>query len=1066
MKKTYISLVALIVVCVLSARSADLECGSVLKDSGVSGGLALVVGTWDKNFCKELVTEHPFLLHVLLSDGKKVEEARKALTDMGIYGRVTAGEWDGKHLPVVPRSAKLILSTVSLDKAEIQRVLAPLGAAIVEGKTTRAPWPDSIDEWTHFLHGPDNNAVGLDKEAGPPRHVRWMAGPRYLRHHGMLASMSALVSARGRLFYIYDRGPTFSHRLPPVWQLEARDAFSGVNLWTRTIDSWAYHRGPFRHGPTELPRRLTAFGDRLFVTLGYEKPVSVLNAVTGETIRDLSGTEDTLEILCVGDVLYLVKGKTENWDEARKRKVFPSSYSKSIVAVNWRTGKIAWTKDDKSTELMMPTTLAVSDGRAFYQNTREIICLNAGTGEEEWKTARLFGGFRRGGWGTPTLVVAGSVVLCAERNPGGDAKQDKPRMESISDSNRPCKGDVIAYSVEDGKELWRCVSKENYNSPIDVLVVDGKVWTGDVPIFNNPGFTEARDLLTGVVSKKRGPDQDEIEVGMYHHRCYRVKATEKYLFLSRAGTELLDVNSGKIEAHHWVRGSCQYGLLPCNGLLYATPHACACYVEAKLTGFAGLAPAGDYRDQAANIDTAPLFKGPAYGGLQGTAVKPAGGDWPTYRADPARSGRAACKLPKHPVETWRVAIPGSKHLTSIVSVDDMVLGADVDAHGVFCLDTATGTIKWQRVVGGPVDSPPTIVRAGSESLCLFGCRDGNIYCLRASDGELVWRYRAAPRDRLMVSRQKLESVWPVHGSVLADGGRVYSVAGRSSFLDGGLRFTALDAVSGKVLSDNTVYSGETGTGKQPREAITGFYMTGALPDILASDGKSIFMRHLRMDMKGNPLKERVPHIFSPAGFLDDQWWNRTYWLVGRKMGTGYKHWHTIAPLHVRGRILVTDGADTFYGYRRKLLMKKGARGKGATFGIESETGYELFRAAKETGGKLLSAGTAPREPKITQPFKHSDNWTKDIPIHARALVLGDSMLAVAGRPDPYRVKGEVYPNDGMTSKVMVFSTADGADSASAELGAEPVFDGMIASRGKLFAALINGEVVCFNEASH
>lgn len=1065
MKTIYASLVAVTVICVASARSSDFECGTVLKDSGVSGGLALAVETWDKALCEELVTKHPFLLHVLLSDGEKVEEARTVLTEMGLYGRVTVEQWNGEHLPVVPRSAKLILSSVPLGGAEIKRVLAPLGAAIVEGETTRAPWPDSIDEWTHFLHGPDNNAVGRDREAGPPRHVRWMAGPSYLRHHGMLASMSALVSARGRLFYIYDRGPTFSHRLPPVWQLEARDAFSGVNLWTRSIDSWAYHRAPFRHGPTELPRRLTVSGDNLFVTLGYEKPVSVLDAATGKTIRDLSGTEDTLEILCAGDFLYLVKGKTESWDEARKRKVFPSSYGKSIVAVNWKTGKVAWRKDDESTALLMPTTLAVSETRVFYQNTREIICLDAATGKEKWRTERLFGGYRRGGWGAPTLVVAGDVVLCAERNPGNDAKQDKPRMEFISDSNRPSQGDVIAYSVEDGKELWRCVSKENYNSPIDVLVVHGKVWTGDVPIFNNPGFTEARDLLTGAVSMKRGPDQKEIEVGMYHHRCYRVKATEKYLFLSRAGTELLDVNSGKIEAHHWVRGSCQYGILPCNGLLYATPHACACYVEAKLTGFAGLAPAGDYRDNAAKSDATFLLKGQAYGALQGAIVRPTGGDWPTYRADPARSGRASCKLPGKPVESWRVAIPGSKRLSSITSADNMLLGADVDANAVFCLDAETGAMKWRRVVGGPVDSPPTIMGAGNESLCLFGCRDGNIYCLRASDGELVWRYRSAPRDRLMVSRQKLESVWPVHGSVLADGDKVYSVAGRSSFLDGGLRFTALDAVSGKVLSDRTVYSGEPGTGKQPREAIAGFYMTGALPDILASDGKSIFMRHLRMDLKGKPLKERVPHIFSPAGFLDDQWWNRTYWLVGRKMGTGYKHWHTIAPLHVRGRILVTDGEDTFFGYRRKLLVRKGAKGKGATFGIESETGYELFRAARETGGKLSSAGSGPREPPIRQPFMHRDNWTKDIPIHARAMVLGDGMLAVAGRPDPYRVKGEVYPDDGMASQVMVLSIADGTVSASTDLAAEPVFDGMIASRGRLFVALMNGEVACFSEAS-
>ena len=31
--------------------------------------------------------------------------------------------------------------------------------------------------------------------------------------------------------------------------------------------------------------------------------------------------------------------------------------------------------------------------------------------------------------------------------------------------------------------------------------------------------------------------------------------------------------------------------MPCNGLIYAAPHNCACYPEAKLSGFNALAPA-------------------------------------------------------------------------------------------------------------------------------------------------------------------------------------------------------------------------------------------------------------------------------------------------------------------------------------------------------------------------------------------------------------------------------------------------------------------------------------------
>ena len=45
---------------------------------------------------------------------------------------------------------------------------------------------------------------------------------------------------------------------------------------------------------------------------------------------------------------------------------------------------------------------------------------------------------------------------------------------------------------------------------------------------------------------------------------------------------------------------------------------------------------------------------------------------------------------------------------------------------------------------------------------------------------------------------QLESPWPVHGSVLVDRGTAYFAAGRSSHLDGGLQFFALDALTGEL----------------------------------------------------------------------------------------------------------------------------------------------------------------------------------------------------------------------------------------------------------------------------
>ena len=69
-----------------------------------------------------------------------------------------------------------------------------------------------------------------------------------------MASMSAMVSAGGRVYYIFDEGPTASVILPAKWSLIGRDAFNGVVLWKRPIDSWHPHLYPLKSGPASLPR--------------------------------------------------------------------------------------------------------------------------------------------------------------------------------------------------------------------------------------------------------------------------------------------------------------------------------------------------------------------------------------------------------------------------------------------------------------------------------------------------------------------------------------------------------------------------------------------------------------------------------------------------------------------------------------------------------------------------------------------------------------------------------------------------------------------------------------------
>ncbi|MFO7908091.1 MAG: hypothetical protein ACQESR_18650 [Planctomycetota bacterium] len=62
---------------------------------------------------------------------------------------------------------------------------------------------------------------------------------------------------------------------------------------------------------------------------------------------------------------------------------------------------------------------------------------------------------------------------------------------------------------------------------------------------------------------------------------------------TQRGVEFLDLASGRNWLNHWVRGTCLFGYLPCNGLLYAPPDPCSCFIEAKLNGYDALSAGQD-----------------------------------------------------------------------------------------------------------------------------------------------------------------------------------------------------------------------------------------------------------------------------------------------------------------------------------------------------------------------------------------------------------------------------------------------------------------------------------------
>jgi len=1054
------------------SRSGAETAEAILSATGVRGGLVVHVGAGDGRLTAALRAGDAYVVHGLDADPKTVEAARERIRSQGLYGPVSVDRFDGTHLPYADNLVNLVvaedLGRVAMD--EVMRVLAPGGVAYVraggEWTKTVKPRPEEIDEWTHFLHGPDNNAVARDRRVGPPQRLQWWAGPRWCRSHEFISSLAALVSGGGRLFYVFDEGLTgvTDPRLPERWTLVARDAFNGILLWKRPVPDWRVGMRwgtSLRGRPASVPRRLVADGDRLYATLSHEGGVEVVEAATGKTLRTLEGTENAQELIMAGRTLLVhVAGSAENRGKPND----------AIVAIDADTGAVRWRADIGRYQ---PQSLAADAGRVIYSTGKETVCLGLADGQEHWRAETK---------GRPaTWILHGDVVV-----------------EGLG------KG-LLARDAATGNPRWTAGGGGRSMRSTDVFIAHGCVW--QAVDGNIVGF----DLATGKPSKTVDPSP--VQTPGHHLRCYRAKATERFLITQWRGVEFISIMGEPHTQADWTRGACTYGVMPANGLLYVPPHPCFCYPGAKLTGFNALAAADG---QAASADAAAgdrLEKGPAYGQIRNPKSEIRNGsDWPTYRHDSRRTGAAGCEVAPRVTTRWQTGVGGA--LTPPVVAAGRLYVAAKDEQTLYALDAESGGRLWRFTAGGRIDSPPT-VHGGR---VLFGAADGCVYALRASDGALAWRFQAAPSVRRIMVSGRLESPWPVHGSVLVADGLVYATAGRSTFLDGGIRLFALDPATGEVRHRARVDTwSRTREDAKGKPVVPAYYMEGARSDILVAEGGHLFLGQYKFDrrlarqdvpyllpgpdepadvirVKGKPytmpdanpkadyekhqrdwlertqkafvadLRQRYGgwtlgyrrmglHLLAPFGFLDDSWFNRTFWMYSETW-PGYYLTHRGAKT---GQLLVVGPERTY------AVQAYPSRNLQSPLFTPGEKGYLLYADANdtepvlgpETRGTTKGWGFTRAVPPV---------WYDWVPIRMRAMVLAGEHLFVAGPPDVVPEDDPMAAIEGRKGAVLrVVSAADGKTLAEQHLDAPPVFDGLIAAGGRLYMVTTNGSVLCLGE---
>jgi len=1068
--KRWLLAASLYMVCLSSVPAADRApdahtsvARNLLTESGVKGGLVVHVGCGDGRLTAALRANEAYRVHGLDTKTENVAAARRHIQSLGLYGPVSVETWEGSSLPYADNLVNLVVAE-KLDRCsmeEVLRVLAPLGAAYVrtaDGWTkTVKPWPREMGEWTHYRQGPDNNSVARDTLVGPPSRLQWHCKPLWSRSHAFTSSFCAMVSAQGRVFYILDEATTgiAQDAVPENWTLIARDAFNGVLLWKRPLSLWgvkAWKKSYLRGVPNAARECLVADGDRVFVTLGYQSAVSVLDAATGDELAVCEGTAGAQEIRCERGTVLVNQG------------------GKRLLAFQADDARPLWQVDAQM------SSLTAHDGRVFYYDPKQkaLVCRRLDDGQPLWQAPS----------GRPGGVMAhGDRVLL-----------------SVGRS-------LQAVSVETGKTLW--TAKQGAGAG-KLFVAQQTVWIMSADDKHIIGL----DLATG--EPRADIETSEFYSAGHHPRCYRAKATENYLITPLRGAEFFSLTGGEHSQNDWVRGACTYGVMPCNGMLYVPPHPCFCYPGINLTGLNALLPEPKSAlvptPMEQRLQRGPAYEAAA--GQQPGSESDA--DWPMYRRDPSRTGATPNDVSPQLTRQWQVKLRGpltppvvsggrlyvaAKNEHTLHALDagsgralwKFTAGGRIDSPPTvdgprvlfgsaggyaYCLRAADGAMVWRfqaapcrrRIVAeGQLESP---WRVHGSVLLLDGVAyltagrssflDGGIWVfgLDARSGQV--RYQAH-LDTTMKRRDDAPGkpfmpAYHIEGAqsdlLVSQNDAIY--LGQFKFDKRLVRQETPYLKPAIPVIPDEVRKTSLEPGREPRAAKNAKkdplkIHYGISPAYMATTHPGMLEKYMK-DFGGVTYGEQRAglHLMATHGFLDDSAFNRAFWTYSDiRLGFDANEFNRDAR---SGELLVITPERTF------LVRGHPLPARTQTFKPGTQ-GYLL--AAMPNTGPTTGEHALVNLSRRAKPREVPPIWSHQVPLRIRSMVLAGETLFVAGVPDVADPADPLAALEGRKgAQLQAYSAADGRKLAEYQLKAPPVFDGLIAAAGRLYWSTTDGKVMC------
>ncbi len=757
----------LILVCISTAR-ADLP---PISASGHHGGLLLFLNQPTSNELAKLAESGHYVIQVLSAD-QAGQKLRAELTKMKSYGVVSVVDWNSDSpLPYTERlvNVAVVDAAPPSTASELKRVIQPLGGVFVrtgskfaaeierqgfvaETKVTasapnwkfyRQPWPLQMDEWSHPRHAADGNAVSSDQLVGPPRRIRWVAGP--------WQEVANLVSAGGINYY---------------GGVLARNGFNGLRLWDTKLKPSPSRGGFGFAGGGPIP---VAGDNLLFVYTNGQ--LLAIDGQSGKVVREFGEQE------IPGTVLH-------------EEGIVVAVFKRRIAGFRVSDGVKIW---DAAAEL--PHDVVLGDGFVGYVqgdfrrgNPTTIVVRDAETGEVTWEKGQL-------PWAdNVTRCVYHDGVLAFEISSlNDDGPGNAIHLLAVADG-KPIYASPVLPGMNHKRQarvmfiegkLWLLhggKNEEKKRLPVQVSAID--FHTGSVEVTFNAGLTHCfPPVATGRYFFSGELDLTDLQTGAVDaNRITKAACSRDFGWVPANG--LIYITPKHCVCWPMLRGYCALAAARPGGNPATGP-----VEELQFPFERGDVAAPDAAAGASAADW-PIYRHDAWRSSATTSAGPAKPKlmWEAQlSATKTLTGPIGADWEENPYVKGPVTAP--------VIVGDRMFVAMPDAHQVASLDATSGEVKWRFIANGRVDTAPTIY----EGLCLFGAKSGWVYCLRADDGKLVWRRRVAPLDEQIIAYGQVESPWPVPGSVLVTDGIAYFAAGRQSLADGGILFFAVKPKTGDIL---------------------------------------------------------------------------------------------------------------------------------------------------------------------------------------------------------------------------------------------------------------------------